>query len=235
MAMKTLGKILLVMVLIGLLFAFIRWQFRDFSWTHCADLRHYFLQMGWTAPLLLFIGFVSASFALLPSTILALLTGLIYGWGWGTALALSGIASGACLAFFISRTLGREPLGRLLEHRSWYLRLQSMLRDNGLGFVLLVRLVPLFPFTGLNFACGLLPIRAFDFVVGSLLGMLPGTFVYVYLGHTGCQLVEPLMRGNFRDVQVPMELRWQLGSALLLLLFLSSTPILWQLRNRRKR
>ncbi|HYX33008.1 MAG TPA: TVP38/TMEM64 family protein [Oligoflexus sp.] len=233
--MKTLGRIILVLGLVGLLVTFIRWQFRDFSWTHCAQVQQYFLQMGWTAPLLIFIGFVSASFALMPSTLLALLTGLIYGWGWGTALALSGIASGACLAFFISRTLARQPLEQRLRHRSWYIRLQSMLQGNELGFVVLVRLVPLFPFTGLNFACGLLPIRFVDFALGSLLGMLPGTFVYVYLGHTGCQLIEPMMLGKFRDVHIPIELRWQLGSALFFLLLLSSTPILWQLRNRRKR
>lgn len=233
--MKTFGKVLLIACLVGLFIAFVRWQFRDFSWTYCADVRQYFLQMGSTAPFLIFVGFVSSSFALVPSTLLGLLTGLIYGWGWGTALALSGIATGACLAFFISRTIARQPFERLLQHRGWYIRLRSMLRDNGLGFVLLVRLVPLFPFTGLNFACGLLPIRSLDFVIGSLLGMLPGTFVYVYLGHTGCQLVEPLMRGNFRDVHIPIELRWQLGYALFFLVLISSTPILWQLWTRRKR
>jgi uncharacterized membrane protein YdjX (TVP38/TMEM64 family) len=233
--MKTLGKTLLVLTSLALFLAFIRWQFRDFSWTSCADVRLYFLDMGWTAPLLFYLGFVSSSFALLPGTILALLAGLIYGWAWGTALALAGISSGAILAFFISRTLAREPFAKLLQHRSWYIRLQSMLRDNGLGFMMLVRLVPLFPFTGLNFACGLLPIRVTDYVLGSLLGMLPGTFVYNYLGHTGCQLVEPLMRGNFRELHIPIELRWQLGTALIGLLLLSSTPLLWQLRNRRKR
>ncbi|WP_141735396.1 TVP38/TMEM64 family protein [Oligoflexus tunisiensis] len=233
--MKTFGKVLLIVALMALFIVFIRWQFRDFSWTDCADVRRYFLQMGWTAPLFFFIGFVSASFALLPGTVLSLLTGMIYGWGWGTALSLLGIASGACLAFFISRTVAREPLSRSLQHRSWYMRLQGMLRDNGLGFIILVRLVPLFPFTGLNFACGLLPIRSRDYVAGSLLGMLPGTFVYNYLGHTGCQLVEPLMRGQFRDVHIPIELRWQLGLSLLFLLLISSTPLLWQLRNRRKR
>jgi uncharacterized membrane protein YdjX (TVP38/TMEM64 family) len=233
--MKTLGKVLLIVSLLALFVAFIRWQFHDFSWTSCTDVRRYFLDMGWTAPFLIYLGFVSASFALMPGSLLALLTGLIYGWGWGSVLALAGVSSGAFLAFFISRTLAREPLTRLLQHRSWYIRLQSMLRDNGLGFVLLVRLVPLFPFTGLNFACGLLPIRLVDYVIGSLLGMLPSTFVYNYLGHTGCQLVEPLMRGNFRDVHIPIELRWQLGLALFCLLLLSSSPILWQLRNRRKR
>lgn len=233
--MKTFGKILLVLASMTLFIALIRWQFRDFSWTSCGDVRRYFIDMGWTAPLLFYLGFVSSSFALMPGSLLALLTGLIYGWGWGTVLALAGISSGAILAFFISRTLAREPFARLLQHRKWYIRLHSMLRDNGLGFAMLVRLVPLFPFTGLNFACGLLPIRVVDYVLGSLLGMLPSTFVYNYLGHTGCQLVEPLMLGNFREVHIPIELRWQLGSALFCLLLLSSTPLLWQLRNRRKR
>ncbi len=233
--MKTFGKILLIVTFLTLFIIFVRWQFQDFSWTNCADVRSYFLKMGWTAPLLMYVGFASASFALLPGSILALLTGLIYGWGWGTVLALAGISSGAILAFFISRTLAREPVARLLQNRGWYIRLQSMLRDNGLSFTILVRLVPLFPFTGLNFACGLLPIRAVDYVIGSLLGMLPSTFVYNYLGHTGCQLVEPLLQGKFRELHIPIELRWQLGSALFCLLLMSSTPLIWQLRNRRKR
>lgn len=233
--MKTFSRIALALLLVGLFFWFVRWQFRDFTWTNCADVRQYFLRMGGAAPLLIFIGFVSSSFALVPATFLALLTGLIYGWATGTVLALAGIGTGACLAFALSRTVAREPLGRFFENRRWYFRLQAMLKDNGLGFMVMVRLVPLFPFTGLNFACGLLPISVFDFTVGSLLGMLPGTFVYVYLGHTGCQLVEPLMQGNFHEVHIPIELRWQLGFALGFLLLLTSSPILWKFWARRKR
>jgi uncharacterized membrane protein YdjX (TVP38/TMEM64 family) len=52
----------------------------------------------------------------------------------------------------------------------------------GFKIVMLLRLSPLFPFTLLNYALGLTRVRARDFVVASWIGMLPGTFLYVYLG-----------------------------------------------------
>jgi uncharacterized membrane protein YdjX (TVP38/TMEM64 family) len=54
----------------------------------------------------------------------------------------------------------------------------------GQGFkvVLLLRLSPLFPFNLLNYALGLTRVRPRDYMLASLLGMLPGTVLYVYLG-----------------------------------------------------
>src|SRR5205814_867142 len=60
----------------------------------------------------------------------------------------------------------------------------------GLKIVLLVRLSPIFPFTLLNYALGLTRVAVRDYVVGSLIGMLPGTLMYVYLGSLVTSLTE---------------------------------------------
>jgi uncharacterized membrane protein YdjX (TVP38/TMEM64 family) len=56
------------------------------------------------------------------------------------------------------------------------------LEENGFMTVLFFRLVPLFPFNGLNFALGLTKVRIKDYFFATLIGIIPGTFAYVYLG-----------------------------------------------------
>lgn len=48
--------------------------------------------------------------------------------------------------------------------------------------MLLTRLSPIFPFNLLNYAFGVTGVKARDYVLGSVIGMLPGTLMYVYLG-----------------------------------------------------
>ena len=104
---------------------------------------------------------------------------------------------------------------------------------NGFNFVIFVRLVPLFPFNGLNYACGLVPLKMKDYILGSMIGMLPGTFAYVYLGATGCQLIDSVIQGKTSFAEFPAEVRNSLLIAILLLAFLSVLPIL--LKKIRKK
>src|SRR5207237_10884934 len=60
----------------------------------------------------------------------------------------------------------------------------------GLRIVLLVRLSPVFPFNLLNYAFGLTQVTLRDYLIGSLVGMLPGTVMYVYLGSLVTSLTE---------------------------------------------
>ena len=60
-----------------------------------------------------------------------------------------------------------------------------VLAEHGLSAVLAVRLVPLFPFTPLNYASGLVGVRWRHYLVGSALGMLPGATAYAAVGASG--------------------------------------------------
>jgi uncharacterized membrane protein YdjX (TVP38/TMEM64 family) len=79
----------------------------------------------------------------------------------------------------LAKALGRDFVDQLLGGR-----LQSLdqrLRERGFVSLLVVRLVPLFPFNGVNFGCGFTSIRVRDYVLATAIGIVPGTFVYQYL------------------------------------------------------
>lgn len=120
-----------------------------------------------------------------PKAVLTALAGALYGWWLGAALALLGAFIGAVVAFELGRLLGREAVDRLVGGRLQ--RVDSVLRDHGLGAVVAVRLVPVLPFTAINYASGLSAVRRRDYAVGSALGMVPGSVAYAALGAWGTE------------------------------------------------
>lgn len=228
-------KTFIALIVVSILYAVLIGLFRDFNWNGCVATQEKFLSLGFWAPLLILGGFALSSVALVPGTPLALFTGLIFGIGWGTLLALTGANMGASLAYAFSRTFGRRHVEKFLANRAWFRRMQDQLQGSGFEFMLFVRLVPIFPFTGLNFACGLLPIRTRDFILGSWIGMLPGTLVYVSLGHTGCQMIEQITAPNFRVRNLPADLQWQLLVIGLVLIIMGILPLIWKSMKQRSK
>jgi uncharacterized membrane protein YdjX (TVP38/TMEM64 family) len=168
-----------------------------------------------------------------PGVFLTLIGGLMFGPWLGTLIVSVSSVSGALMAFLIGRYVASNVIESFLNRRAWFKGLHDGLQKGGLGFVLFVRLVPLFPFNALNYACGLLPIRLRDFFIGSVIGMLPATFAYVYLGATGCRLIETASVGNFSFLDMPQEVRTKLFLAMFFLSLLSVFPLL--MRPLRKR
>ncbi len=90
---------------------------------------------------------------------------------------------GAVISFGVGRLLGREAVDRLISGRLAHV--DALLADHGLSAVLIVRLVPLVPFIAINYASGLSGVKFRHFVLGSALGMIPGTLAYAALGAYG--------------------------------------------------
>ncbi len=136
--------------------------------------------VGW----LVFVGGY-ALLALLPTPkgLMTALGGLLFGWWLGAALSLAGALIGAVMAFEIGRWLGRDVVGRLVGGRLD--RVDSLLRQHGLGAVVAVRLVPVLPYTVINYASGLSGVRRRDYILGSGIGMIPGSLAYAALGTSG--------------------------------------------------
>ncbi len=123
--------------------------------------------------------YIVGTVLLVPGTILSFTGALLFGAYLGTLWTWIGATLGATLSFLLSRMLGRDSINALLGGRLQ--ALEDRLRDNAFTGLLLLRLIPLFPFTGLNLGCGLTSIRLRDFVLATAIGILPGTFVYQYL------------------------------------------------------
>lgn len=118
----------------------------------------------------------------IPGTPLTLITGSIFGVWIGTLVALIGNTIGATLAFLLARYIFQDYSKKLLSKYPKLDKYVNDLESKGLSTVLFLRLVPLFPFNVINFLLGVTPIPLRVYVIGSFIGMIPGTFLFVYLG-----------------------------------------------------
>jgi uncharacterized membrane protein YdjX (TVP38/TMEM64 family) len=148
------------------------------------------------------------------AAILSLAAGAIFGSVLGTLYAVVAATIGATLAFLVTRYLLREVIlakfGPKLEG------INRELETRGFNYLLFLRLVPLFPFFLINLAAGLtrLPLRVF--ALGTLIGIIPGGFVFVNAGASLASI------NSLRDVASPRVL----GSFALLGLF-ALVPVLY--------
>lgn len=114
----------------------------------------------------------------LPGSLLTLCGGSIFGVAWGTLYNILASNLGATLAFFMARYFGRDFISRFMKGRIE--AFDEKVASHGFRFIFTLRLIPLIPFNGLNLGSGLSKIKYRDYLLGSFLGMLPGTFIYTY-------------------------------------------------------
>ena len=137
--------------------------------------------LGFWGPLVFILGYIVATVAFIPGSLLTLAAGAIFGIGLGVAYTFVGASIGATLAFLVSRYLARGTIERRLEGDARFAAIDRAVAREGLKIVTLLRLSPVFPFNLLNYGLGLTKVRLGDYVLACF-GMLPGTLLYIYYG-----------------------------------------------------
>jgi uncharacterized membrane protein YdjX (TVP38/TMEM64 family) len=117
-----------------------------------------------------------------PGSILTLGAGALYGLWTGTAIVLAGATLGATLSFLLAKSVLRKKIERMTAGNAKFAALDRAIAKEGAKIVFLIRLSPVFPFTYINYAFGLTGVGTAPYVLASFVGMIPGTFAYVYLG-----------------------------------------------------
>lgn len=139
--------------------------------------------MGIWGPIVLAVVYVVATVLFIPGTILTLAAGALFGLGVGTVTVSVGSTLGASLAFLISRYVARDKVAAIARGNRRFGAIDRAIGDGGWKIVALLRLSPAIPFNLQNYLYGLTRIRFWPYVLTSWLAMLPGTFLYVYIGH----------------------------------------------------
>lgn len=132
------------------------------------------------------IGFLvyagAVAFSLPGALVLSLATGFVFGRWVGTALVVVAATTGATILFLAARYIfadaARRRLGALGE------RINAGFTENAFSYLLFLRLVPAFPFFLVNLAPAFTSVPLRTFVLATLVGIVPGTFVFVNLGET---------------------------------------------------
>lgn len=131
---------------------------------------------------LLFMAVYATSTALsLPGgAILSITGGFLFSGMVGGLYVIVGATVGATAIFLAAKTV----LGDSLRHRAgpWLTKMQAGFRDNALSYLLVLRLIPLFPFWLVNLVPAFLGVRLGTYVLGTAIGIVPGTLVFTFTG-----------------------------------------------------
>jgi uncharacterized membrane protein YdjX (TVP38/TMEM64 family) len=121
-----------------------------------------------------------------PGSVLTIAGALVFGTLKATLLTVVGATAGASGAFWIARFMGREFVEARVKGK--LAQLDERIEQNGFMAVLILRLVPIFPFNFINYGCGLTRLRFSDYLIASFIGMLPGTFAYCYAANAAVKI-----------------------------------------------
>nr|XP_043614425.1 TVP38/TMEM64 family membrane protein slr0305 [Erigeron canadensis] len=126
----------------------------------------------------------------IPAIPLTMSAGLLFGSVTGTILvSISGTVA-ASVAFLIARYFARDRILKMVEGNKKFLAIDKAIGENGFRVVTLLRLSPLLPFSLGNYLYGLTSVKFVPYVLGSWLGMLPGTWAYVSAGAFGRAIIQ---------------------------------------------
>jgi len=125
--------------------------------------------------------FVAIAFSLPVGLVLTVGGGMVFGLLEGTVMTVLAATAGA-LAVFLA---ARSAIGDALRRRAgpFAARLEEGFRADALSYLLVLRLVPLFPFWLVNIVPALLGVPVRTYLIGTLVGIIPGTFVFVSVGN----------------------------------------------------
>lgn len=175
-----IGIVSIAVALFGLAMAWSYTSLGDFANAgRISTLLSAYSQSIW-GPAFAIAAFVVGGLVVFPVLVLIAATAAALGPWLGFVTALAGVLLSAFVLFVIGRAVGRERLQQLLGRRA--ARIQERVVGKGILAVVVIRMIPIAPFSVVNVVAGAstLPLR--DFLVGTLLGMTPGILAMAVLG-----------------------------------------------------
>ena len=185
---RRLAPLLLLAIAIGLFFGLGLHQHLSFD-----ALQHNraelvdFVSRFWLLAALIYIAVYAGTTTLsLPScSLLTLAGGFLFGPVWGTVLSVLAATAGAFVLFTIAKSALGDPLRRRARRSlkaGALKRIEAGFQENALSYMLFLRLVPIFPFFVVNLLPAFLGVRPRTYLLGTLLGIIPGTLIYSLVG-----------------------------------------------------
>jgi phospholipase D1/2 len=159
------------------------------KWTPLADLIDVKRLSGWAAALrhdparhvYLLGAYIVGSLLLVPITALILFTAIIFGPVIGSLYSIIGSLAGAAVTYAIGYLLGQDFV-RKITGRKWR-RLEQKIGQTGIVAVATLRLLPVAPFTVVNVVSGAFKVPLRDYILGSVLGLVPGVLITNLFAH----------------------------------------------------
>jgi uncharacterized membrane protein YdjX (TVP38/TMEM64 family) len=156
-----------------------------------AEIRTMLDGLGWWGVAAFVLGYAALTLAPVPKSVLSIAAGVLFGFSGGLLVVYAAAMLGATAAFWLGRVLGREAVERFTGTRVG--KVDEVLRRRGFVAVVGVRLVPVLPFTAINYSAGLTSVGWWPYFFGTMLGIVPGALSFVALGAYGLELEWPAL------------------------------------------
>lgn len=151
-------------------------------------------------PLAVVASYVLAGLLMVPVTLLIAVTGIVFGPIAGSGYALAGTLLSAAVSYAIGAWLGRDTVRRLLGPR--INRLSRRIAKRGILAMMVIRVLPVAPFTVVNIVAGASHIRFRDYLLGTLFGILPGIIITVTFIHNLAEAIRNPSAGTLAILAV---------------------------------
>ncbi|OAS25428.1 SNARE associated Golgi family protein [Methylobacterium platani] len=180
--LRLLPLVALVAVSLGLLFGGItRWFSVDQLLASRAYAKAWVADGFWRAYACAYLAYVGTVIVSLPvSVVMTTLCGFLFGPVLGALVSICAATTGAVVVFSIGRTAAGEVLLRRAGSRLG--RLAEGFRRDAFSYVMVLRLLPVFPFWMTNLAPAIFGVRLRTFALATLIGISPGAFIYASAG-----------------------------------------------------
>lgn len=216
---RRLVPLAVLVVAIVLVFAFDLDAYISFSALreHRMELLDFVQRYALLAPALyVFVYAVVVALSVPGGAVMTIAGGFLFGALFGATLVILGATIGATAIFLVART----ALGDML--RAWagprLRRMEDGFRQDAFNYLLVLRLIPIFPFWLVNIVPALLGVRLDTYVLATFLGIIPGSFVYASVGNGLGAVFETGGRPDLGIIFKPEILLPLVGLAILALL-----------------
>ena len=120
------------------------------------------------------------AFSLPGGALMTITGGFLFGSAWGTVWVVISATIGATILFIVAKSALGDPLRA--KAGPWMQKMEAGFRENALNYLLVLRLIPLFPFFVVNLVPAFLGVSLRIYFIGTLFGIIPGSFVYATVG-----------------------------------------------------
>src|SRR5437870_11320133 len=142
-------------------------------------------QMGVGGIFIFIVVYAVATVLLAPGSILTIGAGFAFGLWKGFLAVSAGATLGAALAFLVARFIARDKIEAIAKRNEQFRKIDNAIGKQGAKLIFLLRLSPVIPFNLSNYFYGLTAVKFWPYVLASWIGMMPGAFLYVYIGVAG--------------------------------------------------
>jgi len=144
-------------------------------------LQAWFQNLGVVGYIVYIFVYILVAVFMFPASAMTIAAGITFGSIPGAILALTGATIGACVSFIIAKYVARDVIVNKFSGNAIFTKIEKGVSETGTSFLILTRLVPIFPYNIQNYAYGVTSMNVVTFGLVSFITMAPGAFIYAFM------------------------------------------------------